>query len=256
MLPAAVVVLRIALAVTVAGSSRLALLARLRAVRRDVAELAAVVALLDAALDPRDPRRRKLKVRDIEFFYGHRGVHPAVRYASAHEFVRCWEVVLARYPRTLEEGAVPSSRFHATLTEAGRRRPQEAKEENTARPELRPGVDYEVREDPTAAEGWLPFPSTGRAAALCHTWVMCRRLPPLVPDFGGCPWPRHGAAEAERWAREEAVETARARMAAVAVCTVAAATATAAASADRWPGWRVAHAERARVAARARSPGC
>ena len=74
-----------------------------------------------AALDPRDPRRRKLKVRDIEFFYGHRGVHPAVRYASAHEFVRCWEVVLARYPRTLEEDAVPSSRFHATLTEAGRR---------------------------------------------------------------------------------------------------------------------------------------
>ena len=76
-----------------------------------------------------------------------------MRYASAHEFVRCWEVVLARYPRTLEEDAVPSSRFHATLTEAGRRRLQEAKEENTARPELRPGVDYEVREDPTAAEG-------------------------------------------------------------------------------------------------------
>mmetsp|Transcript_7050 Transcript_7050/g.18222 ORF Transcript_7050/g.18222 Transcript_7050/m.18222 type:complete len:211 (-) Transcript_7050:2219-2851(-) len=48
---AAVVVLGVALAVTVAGSSRLALLARLRAVRRDVAELPAVVAFFDAALN-------------------------------------------------------------------------------------------------------------------------------------------------------------------------------------------------------------
>ena len=30
---------------------------------------------------------------------------------------------------------------------------------------------------------------------------MQRRLPRLVPDFGGCPWPRHGVAEAERSAQ-------------------------------------------------------
>ena len=50
---AAVVMFRITLAVTVARGAGLAFFSWLRAVRRDVAELAAVVALLHAALDSR-----------------------------------------------------------------------------------------------------------------------------------------------------------------------------------------------------------
>ena len=65
-----------------------------------------------ATVDPRDRNRRKLQVRDLECFYGHRGSHPALRHLSPFEFFRHWEVVLLDF---LPGGALgPLS--HATLT--------------------------------------------------------------------------------------------------------------------------------------------
>jgi Methionine synthase I, cobalamin-binding domain len=123
-----------------------ALLARLEFLADAAAVSAAAAAVrAHATVDPRDPRRRKVQIRDVEFLYGHRGGHPFLWYLGPFEFVRHWEGLLASYPRSLKEEKDTEKEFHAKLTPAGRAKLQAARIEKLPPPTLFPGADYVVQ---------------------------------------------------------------------------------------------------------------
>ena len=74
-------------------------------------------------IDARNPRRRKITIRDVATLYGQRPHHPDLWYLSPYEFVMKWEPKLLSYPTSLTR--VDSKEHHAQLTEAGRAKLEE-----------------------------------------------------------------------------------------------------------------------------------
>ena len=106
--------------------------------------------------------------------------------------------MLATHP--IEVDSTDGRGYHAKLLPFGEARLRGAAKKHLSAPPLKPGIDYAARE-PSPGEGWLPFPENDATAGFRHTWVMRRRRAPVVPDFGGSPWPRTGPGEANRTAR-------------------------------------------------------
>ena len=61
--------------------------------------------------------------------------------------------------------------------------------------ELRPGIDYTVRE---GGLDWLPYPDVPACQSIRHIWIMTRRRRPTVPSFAGSPMPNHRPEEDAR----------------------------------------------------------
>ena len=104
---------------------------------------------LFAEIDSRNPRKRKVTIRDVSTLYGQRHKHDDVWHLSPYEFVMYWEPTLAKYPLTLDD--CDSDEYHVRLTLSGKRK-LEQQESN-----LQPGRDYEVKE---GGSNWRAFPNT------------------------------------------------------------------------------------------------
>ena len=55
-----------------------------------------------AEIDARNPKKRSVRTRDVDFFYGHRGNDPRVFHLAPYEFTRHVSIEEARYPTCLE----------------------------------------------------------------------------------------------------------------------------------------------------------
>ena len=140
-------------------------------------------------IDARNPRRRKITIRDVSTLYGQRPKHEDIWHLSPYEFVMYWEPVMCSYPLTLVDEHLRE--HHVRLTETGR---QKLAEEG--KPELIPGTDYVVKEE--GGISWLPFPHCASTQHFRHTWVLVRRMRPRTPAFFGAPVPRHQPGEQQR----------------------------------------------------------
>eukprot|EP00973_Karenia_brevis_P056262 7825235-Karenia_brevis.AAC.1 len=78
--------------------------------------------------------------------------------------------------------------FHAVLTPSGLRKiEQRPQGEETF--DMKPGVDYKVKREYPACQGWIPFEDNEHTRHYCHTWILARRNRPCDPAFVGCPMP-------------------------------------------------------------------
>ena len=125
----------------------------------------------------RNPKKRKVTVRDVAVLYGLRPKHDAVWHLSPYEFVSYWEPVLVSYPLRMAD--VRNPKHHVRLTDAGteKLRAHGRQWENL---EMVPGYDYEVKE---GGDEWMPFPDVPSCQHLRHTWVLQRRRRPKAPCF-------------------------------------------------------------------------
>ena len=146
-------------------------------------------------VDFRNPRRRKITIRDVATLYGQRPRHPDVWYLSPYEFVTHWETKLLSYPQSLD-GAT-DRRHHVRMTERGMDKLREkARDKAKAKDvELEPGVDYVVLD---GGDDWLPYPDVPSTQTFRHTWIMVRRKRPKAPSFAGAPVPRHSHGQHQR----------------------------------------------------------
>ena len=140
-----------------------------------------------AEVDMRNPRKRKVTLRDVSLLYGQRPKHPDMWHLSPYEFVMYWEPTLANYPISLDD--MEEDEFHARLTASG----IEKVVANNI--DLKAGLDYEVKE---GGLDWIPFPKHASTKHFRNTWVLVRRKRPVVPTFFGAPVPRHAAGEHQR----------------------------------------------------------
>ena len=141
----------------------------------------------------RNPKKKKVAIRDAAILYGQRPKHPAIWYLSPHEFVTYWEPKLLSYPTHVADVEAPH--HHVRMTVDGL-----AKLKGKDREDMLPGVDYPVKEDTSAEEtpAWLPFPDSPSTQHFRHTWILVRRRRPVAPQLSGAPVPRHRAGEASR----------------------------------------------------------
>ena len=134
---------------------------------------------LFAEIDSRNPRKRKVTIRDVSTLYGQRPKHDDVWHLSPYEFVMYWEPTLTKYPLTLDD--CDSDEYHVRLTLSGKRKL--AQQESN----LQPGRDYEVKE---GGFNWLAFPHT-RFHETCSRYVGTRSKEEAEgPHFLCCadPW--------------------------------------------------------------------
>ena len=61
-----------------------------------------------------------------------------------------------RFPRTKYDLA-HADEFHATLTESGLKKIQNARRNGDEAPHMLPGKDYKVRDKAPPERGWIPF---------------------------------------------------------------------------------------------------
>ena len=146
-------------------------------------------------VDFRNPRRRKITVRDVATLYGQRPRHPDVWYLSPYEFVTHWETKLLSYPLSLDSAT--DRRHHVRMTERGTDKLREKARDRTKAKdvELEPGVDYVVLD---GGDDWLPYPDVPSTQTFRHTWIMVRRKRPKAPSFAGAPVPRHSHGQHQR----------------------------------------------------------
>jgi len=140
-----------------------------------------------AEVDYRNPRKRRVTLRDVCVLYGQRPKHEELWLLSPYEFVMYWEPTLVTYPLDLEEEQ--SEAYHAELTDSGRRKLHAL---NT---DLQAGRDYEVKD---GGVDWVAFPRHAATKQFRHTWVLVRKKRPEVPTFFGAPVPRHSSGEHQR----------------------------------------------------------
>ena len=69
-------------------------------------------------IDARNPRRRRITIRDVSTLYGQRPKHEDVWHLSPYEFVMYWEPVMCSYPLSAVDEHLRE--HHVRLTEAGR----------------------------------------------------------------------------------------------------------------------------------------
>ena len=140
-------------------------------------------------IDWRNPCHRKITIRDISKLYGQRPKASEVWHLSPYEFVMYWKVELLSYPRSLDD--LHFGDHHVDMTVTGMARLSS----KPPRPELRPGVDYTVRQ---GGLDWLPYPDVPACQSIRHIWIMTRRRRPTVPSFAGSPMPNHRPEEDAR----------------------------------------------------------
>ena len=143
-------------------------------------------------IDGRNPRKRKVTLKDNCILYGQRPGDPRVWYLSPYEFTMHWEVCMLSYPLHIDD--CYSSNHHVELTPSGYDKLQANKSD------LQPEEDYVVAKggvDGTGRE-WIPYPETASTQTFRHVWIMRRRLRPSVPSFAGSPVPKHARDEHER----------------------------------------------------------
>ena len=131
--------------------------------------------------------------------YGSRGPNPRLVYLSPFEFTRYWEIRLLKYPKTIAENDEDEDDLQARLTEVGKSKLREAKNEKDV--ELITGEDYVVKEVDEETSCWLPFPECPATSTFRHEWVMVKNRRPVVPVFEGCPMLEYSGDTAERNAR-------------------------------------------------------
>ena len=68
-------------------------------------------------IDARNPRKRKVTIRDVATLYGQRPRHPDLWYLSPYEFVMKWEPKLLSYPTSLTE--LTQQDHHVKMTSSG-----------------------------------------------------------------------------------------------------------------------------------------
>ena len=150
-----------------------------------------------AEIDMRNPRRRKVSLRDVSSLYGMRPhTIPELWYLSPYEFAANWQVVMATYPTC--RGSEETSQYHCRLTESGRAKVQNNAGSSTG-PDMVAGADYAVIDD--GGDHWYAFPDTPGCSVLRHQWVLVRRRRPVAPSFFGSPIPKAKPGEMERTAR-------------------------------------------------------
>jgi len=115
-----------------------------------------------------------------------------LKYLSPYEFTMYWEPKLLRYPQSIEQNHDPAC--HAKLTAEGLQKLRQ----NPAT-SLIPGIDYVVKEQ--GDKDWQPFGNEPGTASLRHEWILQRRRRPRVPQFKGCPLPKHKRGSAEQNAK-------------------------------------------------------
>ena len=140
--------------------------------------------------DLRDPERPRLTSKNAALFYGHRPMNRTdLLYLSPYEFTLDWEPHLLKYPRNEKENGCVMS--HAMLTAAGK-----AKLAANDNESLLPGVDYVVKE--CGGRDWVALDDVPAMSTFRHEWILKRRRRPRVPQFKGCPLPKHSAGSGER----------------------------------------------------------
>ena len=142
-------------------------------------------------IDARNPRRRRVTIRDVAMLYGQRPKHDDIWHLSPYEFVMYWEPVMCSYPLKADDEHIRENQHHVSLTIEGR---EKLGQEGTN--ELIPGKDYQVKEE--GGTSWLPFPKSNGTEHFRHTWVLVKRKRPRTPAFFGAPVPRHQPGEQQR----------------------------------------------------------
>eukprot|EP00959_Pyramimonas_sp_CCMP1952_P266153 5564596-Pyramimonas_sp.AAC.1 len=67
----------------------------------------------------RNPRRRKVTIRDVAMLYGLRPRREGLWHLSPYEFAMYWRPVLVAYPTSIREAKADRDRHHAVLTAEG-----------------------------------------------------------------------------------------------------------------------------------------
>ena len=125
-------------------------------------------------------------ISDDVSLYGFRGTHADMFFLSPWEF---WQWFF-------EERLLPPRRGYpyTVLTETGKTKMDIP---FNKRPSLDPGIDYVLNEKWVQSATWLyPFPKRHideePASPLCllrHTWILVKRMRPVVPSPQMCPMP-------------------------------------------------------------------
>ena len=144
-----------------------------------------------AEIDSRNPKKRTVRTRDVDFFYGHRGNDEQVFHLSPYEFTRHISIEEARYPTSLEGCDDPEC--PVVMTPSGKAKLEEIR--GGGCPKLKAGVDYRIK---AGGDDWLPFPDRPATQCFRHDWLMRIRKRPVVPVFAGCPLPRAQEGNEER----------------------------------------------------------
>ena len=143
--------------------------------------------------DMRNPSRARLTSKNMAMLYGHRSMTNAeLKYLSPYEFTMYWEPKLLRYPQSIEQNDDPAC--HAKLTAGGLQKLKGDPATN-----LIPGIDYVVKNQ--GDKDWQPLDNEPGTASLRHEWILQRRRRPMVPQFKGCPLPKHKPGSAEQNAK-------------------------------------------------------
>ena len=128
-------------------------------------------------VDKRNPVKRKIMDCPPWTVYGGRGARPEVHGLSAYEFARHFQIKQAKYPYTKKVQEEEPEKFEAELTEEG------LKKTGGKMRDLRPGVDYKIREE--GGEGWLALGDGLHMKPYRHDWIIAIRPRPLVPVVYG-----------------------------------------------------------------------
>ena len=142
-------------------------------------------------IDWRNPRRRKIKIRDLSKLYGHRPTASEVWHLSPYEFVMYWEAKLVSYPEFKHD--ISNPKHHVVLTASGREKLH--KQKGNENIDLIAGIDYVVK---PAGCGWFAFPDTPSTQHFRHTWILARRTRAQTPSFVGSPLPHHRPGQEHR----------------------------------------------------------
>ena len=143
--------------------------------------------------DMRNSKCARLTSKNMATLYGYRSMTISeLKYLSPYEFTMYWEPKLLRYPQSIEQNQDPAC--HAKLTAKGL---QKLSQPPAAA--LVPGIDYVVKEH--GGKDWQPFDDQPGSASLRHEWILQRRRRPRVPQFKGCPLPKHKHGSAEQNAK-------------------------------------------------------
>ena len=143
-------------------------------------------------MDSRDPRRRRVTIRDAALLYGQRPKDSAVWYLSPYEFVMQWEPGLASHPLPMMNES-QDEKHHVNMTPEGKARLRAKATGHVL--ELVPGADYVVRKGGTV---WFAFPDVPSTQHFRRTWVIERRQRPRTSSFPSKPLPKHRLGEESR----------------------------------------------------------
>ena len=132
-------------------------------------------------VDTRSHRRRQLIDCPFWTAYGSRGKHSWVHLLSPYEFARHFWFKMASHPWT--DAACKAhdddpDKYHAKITDTGFQKLCASR-----KPQLIPGLDYQIREE--GGDDWTPLGHGELAQAYRHDWRVVVRPRPYVPVIYG-----------------------------------------------------------------------